>query len=76
MNPAERWTCEQLLQHPYFDSIREMGASAQELDRPLRKTLRQSRKYLPGVNTGRSFTEATGLHFQKISGLPPGAENL
>ncbi|GAB5572843.1 cyclin-dependent kinase-like 4 [Prionailurus iriomotensis] len=49
MNPAERMTCEQLLQHPYFDSIRETGDSAKERDRPIRKTLRQSRKHLPGT---------------------------
>lgn len=58
MNPAERLTCEQLLQHPYFDSMREMGDSAKELDRPIRKTLRQSRKHLPGVKMGHCFAEA------------------
>ncbi|XP_032278892.1 cyclin-dependent kinase-like 1 [Phoca vitulina] len=66
MNPAERLTCEQLLQHPYFDSIREMGASAKELDRPIRKTLRQSRKHLPGLQ---------GLPQLTSSGFLPALDN-
>ena len=61
MDPAERLTCEQLLQHPYFDSIREVGAPAEELDRPVRKTLRTSRTHLPGVSAGRSLPEAARL---------------
>lgn len=65
MNPAERMTCEQLLQHPYFDSIRETGDSAKERDRPIRKTLRQSRKHLPGVKMGHCFTQVSrGCSFQ------------
>ncbi|XP_011383992.1 cyclin-dependent kinase-like 1 isoform X1 [Pteropus medius] len=56
MNPAERLTCEQLLQHPYFDSIREIGDLAKDHDKPTRKTLRQSRKY-------RCFTEASKLQY-------------
>lgn len=52
MNPAERLTCEQLLQHPYFDSVREIGDLAKDHDKPMRKTLRQSRKY-------HCFTEAS-----------------
>ncbi|XP_060030985.1 cyclin-dependent kinase-like 1 isoform X2 [Erinaceus europaeus] len=48
MNPAERLTCEQLLQHPYFDSIREKRNSVEDHDKPTRKTLRPSRKHLPG----------------------------
>lgn len=58
MNPAERLTCEQLLQHSYFDSIREIGDSARQHEKPTRKTLRQSRKHLPGVKMGHCFTEA------------------
>ncbi|XP_045654854.1 cyclin-dependent kinase-like 1 isoform X6 [Ursus americanus] len=69
MNPAERLTCEQLLQQPYFDSIREIGAPAKELDRPTRKTLRTSRKHLPGVSTGRCLTEAARLAVS--NGLTP-----
>uniref|UniRef100_A0ABK0LUV2 Cyclin dependent kinase like 1 n=1 Tax=Rattus norvegicus TaxID=10116 RepID=A0ABK0LUV2_RAT len=48
MDPAERLTCEQLLQHPYFDSIRDVGELARPHDKPTRKTLRQSRKHLTG----------------------------
>lgn len=57
MNPAERLTCEQLLQHSYFDSVRETGDSAKEQEKPTKKTLRQSRKHLPGVKMGHCFTE-------------------
>nr|KAF6483599.1 cyclin dependent kinase like 1 [Rousettus aegyptiacus] len=56
MNPAERLTCEQLLQHPYFDSVREIGDLAKDHDKPTRKTLRQSRKY-------HCFTEASKLQY-------------
>lgn len=49
MDPAERLTCEQLLQHPYFDSIRDIGELTRQQDKPLRKTLRQSRKHLTGL---------------------------
>ncbi|XP_072819129.1 cyclin-dependent kinase-like 1 isoform X4 [Vicugna pacos] len=63
MNPAERLTCEQLLQHPYFDSIRETGDFTKEHDKPTRKTLRQSRTHLPGVKTGHCFTEASKLQY-------------
>lgn len=49
MDPAERLTCEQLLQHPYFDSIREVGELTRQHDKPARKTLRQSRKHLTGL---------------------------
>lgn len=59
MNPVERLTCEQLLQHPYFDSIRESGDLAKEHEKPTRKTLRQSRKHLPGVKMGHCFTQAS-----------------
>lgn len=59
MNPAERLTCEQLLQHPYFDSIREKGGLAKDHDKPTRKALRQNRKHLPGVRMGHSFTKAS-----------------
>ncbi|XP_053452059.1 cyclin-dependent kinase-like 1 isoform X3 [Nycticebus coucang] len=48
MDPAERLACEQLLKHPYFDSIREIGDWAKEYDKPTRKTLKYSQKHLPG----------------------------
>lgn len=45
MDPSERLTCEQLLLHPYFDSLREKSESnSQEQDR--RRT-RFPRKHLP-----------------------------
>lgn len=59
MNPAERLTCEQLLGHPYFDSIREIGDLAKEHEKSTGKTLRQSRKHLPRVKMGHCFTEAS-----------------
>ncbi|XP_040824493.1 cyclin-dependent kinase-like 1 isoform X4 [Ochotona curzoniae] len=49
MDPAERRSCEQLLQHPYFDGIRETGGVVPEHNKPTRKNLRQSRKHLPGL---------------------------
>ncbi|KAM9201726.1 cyclin-dependent kinase-like 1 isoform 1-T1 [Dugong dugon] len=61
MDPAERLTCEQLLQHPYFNSIREIEGLAKEHGKPSRKTLRQSRKHLPGVKMVHCFTEASRL---------------
>lgn len=46
MDPAERLTCEQLLEQPYFDSLREESESVtRELDRKRRP--RQPRKHLP-----------------------------
>lgn len=72
MNPAERLTCEQLLQHPYFDSIREIGDLAKQHDRPTRRTLRQAQKHLPGVNTGPGLQTCAGLQFLRLLYLPPG----
>ncbi|XP_005867964.1 PREDICTED: cyclin-dependent kinase-like 1 [Myotis brandtii] len=65
MDPAERLTCEQLLQHPYFDSIREIRDLAKYHDKPTRKTLRQNPKHLPGVKMGHCFTKAS-----KFQNLP------
>ncbi|KAK1339194.1 hypothetical protein QTO34_019871 [Cnephaeus nilssonii] len=65
MNPAERLTCEQLLQHPYFDSIREIRDLAKYHDKPTRKALRQNPKHLPGVKMGHCFMEAS-----KFQNLP------
>uniref|UniRef100_A0AAA9S5U0 Cyclin dependent kinase like 1 n=1 Tax=Bos taurus TaxID=9913 RepID=A0AAA9S5U0_BOVIN len=61
MNPAERLTCEQLLQHSYFDSIREIGDSARQHEKPTRKTLRQSRKHLPGLQCLPQLTSSSIL---------------
>ncbi|XP_071078092.1 cyclin-dependent kinase-like 1 isoform X2 [Desmodus rotundus] len=61
MNPAERLTCEQLLQHPYFDSIREKGGLAKDHDKPTRKALRQNRKHLPGLQYLPQLTNSSIL---------------
>lgn len=49
MDPAERQTCEQLLQHPYFDSIREAGDPGKEHEKTSRKPAKLTRKHVPGV---------------------------
>lgn len=48
MDPSERLTCEQLLRHPYFDSMREKSEStSRELDRTNYKRTRLPRRHLP-----------------------------
>ncbi|KAJ8341107.1 hypothetical protein SKAU_G00333980 [Synaphobranchus kaupii] len=48
MDPSERLTCEQLLEHPYFDSLREESESAaREQDRSTKRRARLPRKHLP-----------------------------
>lgn len=69
MDPAERLTCEQLLQHPYFDSIRDAGDLTRQDNKSMRKTLRQSRKHPAGVRLAHGFTD-----FQITSCLGPGTE--
>ncbi|NWH58301.1 CDKL1 protein, partial [Geococcyx californianus] len=49
MDPAERQTCEQLLQHPYFDSIREAADPGKEREKTARKAARLPRKHVPRV---------------------------
>ncbi|NWT33181.1 CDKL1 protein, partial [Cardinalis cardinalis] len=49
MDPAERQSCEQLLQHPYFDSFREAAELGREHQKGARKPARLARKHLPGV---------------------------
>ncbi|XP_070276148.1 cyclin-dependent kinase-like 1 isoform X2 [Myotis yumanensis] len=61
MDPAERLTCEQLLQHPYFDSIREIRDLAKYHDKPTRKTLRQNPKHLPGFQNLPQLTGSSIL---------------
>nr|XP_051678786.1 cyclin-dependent kinase-like 1 isoform X3 [Oryctolagus cuniculus] len=61
MDPAQRLTCEQLLQHPYFDSIRETRELAKDHDKPTRKNLRQSRKHLPGLQYLPQLTSSSIL---------------
>eukprot|EP00064_Thunnus_orientalis_P018219 superscaffoldBa00004119_g18313 len=48
MDPSERLTCEQLLQHLYFDSLREKSEStSREQERSSNKRTRLPRKHLP-----------------------------
>ncbi|NXF68337.1 CDKL1 protein, partial [Ciccaba nigrolineata] len=49
LDPVERQTCEQLLQHPYFDSIREVADLGKEHEKTTRKPARLARKHVPGV---------------------------
>lgn len=49
MDPAERLKCEQLLEHPYFDSIREETEAAKDPERVSRRQTRLHRKYFPGL---------------------------
>ncbi|NXC30579.1 CDKL1 protein, partial [Campylorhamphus procurvoides] len=49
MDPAERQTCEQLLQHPYFDSFREVVDLGKEHEKTARKAARLTRKHKPRV---------------------------
>ncbi|RMB98510.1 hypothetical protein DUI87_24724 [Hirundo rustica rustica] len=48
MDPAERQSCEQLLQHPYFDSFREAAELGREREKSPRKPARLTRKHVPG----------------------------
>ncbi|KAG9481140.1 hypothetical protein GDO78_010408 [Eleutherodactylus coqui] len=49
MDPLERLTCLQLLEHPYFDSIRKEAGAAKDPERISRKQTRLHRKYFPGL---------------------------
>ncbi|XP_069763895.1 cyclin-dependent kinase-like 1 [Narcine bancroftii] len=53
MNPAERLTCEQLLQHPHFDCGREEMKSSREAERLKRLTRRRppGLQYLPQLTS-------------------------
>uniref|UniRef100_A0A3Q4GG26 Cyclin dependent kinase like 1 (CDC2 related kinase) n=1 Tax=Neolamprologus brichardi TaxID=32507 RepID=A0A3Q4GG26_NEOBR len=53
MDPSERLTCEQLLQHPYFDSLRERNEStSRQQDRSGNKRTRLPRRHVPpGVSS-------------------------
>ncbi|CAH6840007.1 Cdkl1 [Phodopus roborovskii] len=61
MDPAERLTCEELLRHPYFDNIREVGDLTRQHDKSVRKTLRQSRKHLTGLQYLPQLTSSSIL---------------
>ncbi|XP_041131646.1 cyclin-dependent kinase-like 1 [Polyodon spathula] len=50
MDPAERLACGQLLEHPYFDSLREdseAAAAGREQERATKRRARLPRKHLP-----------------------------
>ncbi|KAE8586482.1 hypothetical protein XENTR_v10021679 [Xenopus tropicalis] len=49
MDPAKRLACQQLLDHPYFDSIRDEGDGVTDSERLSRKQTRLHRKYIPGL---------------------------
>ncbi|XP_063015670.1 cyclin-dependent kinase-like 1 isoform X3 [Melospiza melodia melodia] len=49
MDPAERQSCEQLLQHPYFDSLREAAELGRERQRGSQRAARLPRRHLPGL---------------------------
>ncbi|KAJ7345319.1 hypothetical protein JRQ81_001269 [Phrynocephalus forsythii] len=49
MDPAERLTCEQLLQHPYFDGVRDVELGRERERSMTRKPARPARKPLPGL---------------------------
>uniref|UniRef100_A0A2D4J2G8 Protein kinase domain-containing protein n=1 Tax=Micrurus lemniscatus lemniscatus TaxID=129467 RepID=A0A2D4J2G8_MICLE len=49
MDPTERLTCEQLLQHPYFDSIREVELGRERERSITRKPNRPPRRHVPGL---------------------------
>ncbi|KAJ6654009.1 hypothetical protein lerEdw1_007518 [Lerista edwardsae] len=49
MDPAERLTCEQLLQHSYFDSVREVELGKERERSITRKPSRPVRKHVPGL---------------------------
>lgn len=47
MDPAERLTCEQLLQQPYFDSLRHKSESSSREQQERNKRSRFPRRHLP-----------------------------
>ncbi|NWR53355.1 CDKL1 protein, partial [Regulus satrapa] len=49
MDPAERQSCEQLLQQPYLESFREAAELGKEHGRSARRPARPPRKHVPGV---------------------------
>ncbi|XP_078389392.1 cyclin-dependent kinase-like 1 [Cetorhinus maximus] len=49
MNPTERLTCEQLLQHPHFDSCREEMDSSRDAEKHNRRHERMPRRRPPGL---------------------------
>ncbi|MGH0184703.1 UNVERIFIED_CONTAM: hypothetical protein FKN15_015549 [Acipenser sinensis] len=69
MDPAERLACGQLLEHPYFDSLREdseAAAAGREQERASKRRARLPRKHLPpGVSdTSQRWDQQGALTFQ------------
>ncbi|XP_032631605.1 cyclin-dependent kinase-like 1 [Chelonoidis abingdonii] len=60
MDPAERLTCEQLLQYPYFDSMREADLG-REHEKVARKPTRTTRKHMPGLQHLPQLTSSSIL---------------
>ncbi|NXP26135.1 CDKL1 protein, partial [Scytalopus superciliaris] len=61
MDPAERQTCEQLLQHPYFDSFREAVELGKAHEKTARKPARLTRKHKPGLQHLPQLTSSNVL---------------
>ncbi|KAM8921724.1 cyclin-dependent kinase-like 1 isoform 2-T2 [Pelodytes ibericus] len=61
MNPMERLSCQQLLEHPYFDSIRDDGESGKDCERVSRKQTRLHRKNFPGLQHFPQLTSSNIL---------------
>ncbi|KAM6273558.1 cyclin-dependent kinase-like 1 isoform 2-T2 [Porphyrio hochstetteri] len=61
MDPAERQTCEQLLQHPYFDSMREAADLGKDHEKPARKPARMTRKHVAGLQYLPQLTSSNVL---------------
>lgn len=61
MDPAERQTCEQLLQQPYFDGFREAAELGKEHEKTARKPARLTRKHMPGLQHLPQLTSSNVL---------------
>ncbi|XP_038612369.1 cyclin-dependent kinase-like 1 isoform X1 [Tachyglossus aculeatus] len=61
MDPAARLTCEQLLQLPYFNSLRDPEDLARDQERPSRRPPRPSRKHLPALQYLPQLTSSSVL---------------
>ncbi|XP_062296122.1 cyclin-dependent kinase-like 1 isoform X2 [Scomber scombrus] len=69
MDPSERLTCEQLLQHPYFDSLREKSEGAsREQDRSGNKRTRLPRKHLPTGVSSCLYEESVLQYLPQLTG--------
>nr|XP_028562734.1 cyclin-dependent kinase-like 1 [Podarcis muralis] len=71
MDPAERLTCEQLLQHPYFDSVREVELGRERERSLTRKPNRLTRKHIPGVRGCSDISGVSGIKLHDGQEHPP-----